>query len=191
MSVSELIPALGSPRIVRAFAMPNSETFDIPPIRERVERLLAESSVSIDPFARNRRWATWSNDINPDTAAEYHMEARDFLRMLVGFGVVADLVLLDPPYSPTQIKRAYQSAGLKCGQTETQGARLIKECRELCNQLVRPGARALVCGWNSLGMCKPWVSEEILLVNHGGQHNDTIATTCRLPDQANTQAEPR
>lgn len=169
--------------------MPNKHTFDIPPIRERVQRALANSEVSIDPFARDRRWATWTNDINPATRAEYHMDAPDFLQMLIERGVVADLVLLDASYSTTQLKRAYESGGVKCTRAHTQNARLMKEVRTLVNRLVRPGATAIVCAWNSTGMCAPWVREEVLTVNHGAAHNDTITTTCRLPDQPNNPVD--
>lgn len=160
--------------------MPNKDTFTIQPIRERVERALANSTCSVDPFARDKRWATWTNDIDPTRAAEHHMEARDFLRMLIERGVRADLVLLDPPYSPTQIKRAYESAGLQCSATDTQNARLWKECRELLTRIALPGAVAITCGWHSTGMCAPWTKTEVLIVNHGGAHNDTICVTSSL-----------
>lgn len=176
--------------LVREFAMPNSETFEIPAIKRRISEALLRSIVSVDPFARNRREATWTNDINPNTRAEYHMEARDFLRFLSAKGVRADLLLLDPPYSPTQIKRAYQSAGLHCSSTDTQNAALVRECRDLMTKIAAPGATAIVCGWNSLGMCAPWIRREVLLVNHGGQHNDTIVTTCQLPTSPSAQGEP-
>ena len=55
--------------------MLNSDTFSVKPIGEFVQRYLKESKVSIDPFARNKRWATHTNDINPKTEAEHHMDA--------------------------------------------------------------------------------------------------------------------
>lgn len=168
-------------KITWAWAMPHCETFTIAPIRERVEAALVRSKVSIDPFARKNRLATYSNDIDPNCRSEYCMEAREFLRMLVGQGVTADLILLDPPYSPTQIKRAYESAGLAFGSTDAQNAKLLKDCRELIAQMVRPGSVVISCGWNSTGMCAPWIKEEVLVVNHGAAHNDTICTTSFLP----------
>jgi hypothetical protein len=58
----------------RVWAMPNASTFDIPPIRALVKKYLHQSKVSVDPFARNKRWATYTNDLNPETAAESHAE---------------------------------------------------------------------------------------------------------------------
>jgi hypothetical protein len=51
----------------REWAMPSHETFDIPPIAAFVQKYLRESQVSVDPFARNRRWATYTNDLDPNT----------------------------------------------------------------------------------------------------------------------------
>jgi hypothetical protein len=63
----------------RCFAMPSAETFGIKPIGEFVQRYLAVSNVSVDPFARNRDWATYTNDINPSTSAQSHQDAEAFL----------------------------------------------------------------------------------------------------------------
>ena len=91
-------------KIARVWAMPSADTFDIAPIGEMVKRYLRASKVSVDPFARNKRWATDTNDLNPDTAAEWHMEAREFLETLKAQSVSADLVIFDPPHSLHQIK---------------------------------------------------------------------------------------
>lgn len=93
--------------------MPSADTFSVKPIGEFVKRYLAQSKVSIDPFARNKRWATHTNDLNPETAAEYHLEAQDFLAHLKAQGVTADLAIFDPPYSITQVSLAYKGFGLK------------------------------------------------------------------------------
>lgn len=173
--------ASGSPlRISRVWAMPNGDTFSIPVIGRWVQSFLACSSVSVDPFARNNRWATHTNDLNPNTAAEHHMEARNFLRLLVERGVKADLVIFDPPYSPRQISECYATAGLTSGMRDTQNARLYSECRSLINQLAAPCCTTLSFGWNSTGMGKPWQTLEILLVAHGAAHNDTICMADRL-----------
>lgn len=79
--------------ISRTWAMPNSNTFSVPPIGEFVRKYLANSKVSIDPFARNKRWATYTNDLNDKTDAEYHLEASDFLEILIEQEVKADLII--------------------------------------------------------------------------------------------------
>jgi len=47
--------------------------------------------------------------------------------------------------------------------------------------MLRPGGIAVCCGWNSLGfgLTRGYEMLEILLVTHGGAHNDTIVTVER------------
>jgi hypothetical protein len=160
--------------ITRAWAMPNAETFDVPPIAAFLERW--HRPPSVDPFARNNLWATYRNDLSPATAAEYHMEAADFCRQLVERGVRAECVLFDPPYSPRQISEVYQSIGRAVGTADTQSPRLYREVRDELDRLLVPGGVALSFGWNSAGFGRErgYTVAEILLVAHGGAHNDTI-----------------
>lgn len=160
--------------------MPNADTFTVPPMGEMVKRYLSEARVSVDPFARNKRWATHTNDINPNTEAEHHMEAREFMGMLVAQGVVADLVIFDPPYSPRQVAEVYSEIGLTATMKDTQTANMKKECRNLIRKLCRPDSVVLSFGWNSVGMGNGFVTEEILMVCHGGDHNDTICLAERM-----------
>lgn len=156
--------------------MPSAETFSVAPIGAMVQRYLNASRISCDPFARNKRWATYTNDLNPKTKAEYHMDAEDFLRMLAGKGIRCDLALLDPPYSPRQISECYQEAGIKCGKKETQNAALYARVKNALTEVLTDDATVLSFGWNSTGMSQKHGYEiiEILLVCHGGAHNDTI-----------------
>ena len=160
--------------------MPSADTFSVEPMGDMVKRYLKHSKISVDPFARNKRWATHTNDLNPKTEAEHHMEARDFLRMLVSQKVMADLLIFDPPYSPRQVSEVYSEIGLTATMKDTQTANMKKECRELMRQLSSPGTVVLSFGWNSVGMGPGWHTEEILLVCHGGDHNDTICLAERM-----------
>ena len=156
----------------REWAMPNANTFTIPPIRSFVERYMR--GVTVDPFARDCQLAQYTNDINPATAATHHMQAVDFIEMLHGDGVRADVVIFDPPYSPRQISECYKAAGLKAGMTDTQNAAMYSQVRARIRKICNPGATVLSFGWNSCGMGKAWRIEEIMLVAHGGAHADTI-----------------
>ncbi len=166
--------------IRRCWAMPAADTFDIPAIRDWVKWRLARSRTSIDPFARNKRWATHTNDLNPNTSAEHHLDARAFLKMLIDKGVKADLIIFDPPYSPRQIQECYAAAGFTPTMQDTQSGRMKRECRELIAQLATPDAIALSFGWNTTGMGGDgWNKEEILICCHGGDHNDTLCVAER------------
>lgn len=167
----------------RAWAMPSPNTFSIPPITEFILRWKPEASlcVSVDPFARDACWATYTNDLNPNTSALYHMEAEEFCAEMVKVGVSADCVLFDPPYSPRQISEVYESIGKKATTKDTQNARLYKCVRDGLDAILKPGGVALSFGWNSAGFGKErgYQIEEILFVAHGGAHNDTICVAER------------
>jgi hypothetical protein len=154
----------------RTWAMP-SDTFSVAPIGAFVARW--QRGVVVDPFARNVP-ATYANDLNPDTAAEFHMGAVEFCDEMLKRGVVADCVRFDPPYSPRQISEVYAGIGKPCGMADTQSAVLYAEVRKRLARLLRVGGVALSFGWNSCGFGPSFEMREILLVAHGGAHNDTI-----------------
>lgn len=156
--------------------MPNAETFSIQPIAEFVARYLQSSKVSIDPFARNKNLATWCNDLNPTTSAPFHMDAEDFCKAAYIRGAQVDLAFFDPPYSPRQISECYKGIGREVTTKDTQNAALYKRVRDALDPLVIPGGIVLSFGWSSSGMGKTRGYEivEILMVAHGGAHNDTI-----------------
>jgi hypothetical protein len=182
-----MTPPTTHPVMSRAWAMPSADTFTVKPIGEFVQRYLARATKtgSVDPFARNNMWAHWTNDINPDTSANFHMDAVEFLEWLKQLSprVEIDLAILDPPYSPRQISEAYRAAGLTAGMADTQNAALYARVRAALLPLLTPDATVLSFGWNSAGMGKGWRQLEILLVAHGGAHNDTICVAERRADE--------
>jgi len=156
--------------------MPSGDTFSVPPIGAFVRSYLDAATVSVDPFARDKRWATHTNDLNPATQAEHHMDAEKFLLLLGTQDLKADLVIFDPPYSPRQISECYKSVGLEVGMKETQSALLYQRVRNAIMPILTEDAIVLSFGWNTVGMGKKHGFEiiEILLCCHGGAHNDTI-----------------
>ena len=162
----------------REFSMPNSETFLLPPVARLLDRWLIGCSSIIDPFARNSQRGTITNDLNPDTTAQYHCLAEDFVEMI---SVQADAVLFDPPYSPRQISEVYQHVGRTCSTKDTQNARLYRRVKDGLDKRLKPNGIAVCCGWNSMGfgLKRGYELLEVLLVAHGGAHNDTIVTVER------------
>ena len=160
----------------RTWAMPNKDTFNVKPIGNFVKKYLSDSKLSIDIFARNKRWATYTNDLDPSTASEFHMDAEKFLDMLAAKNVKADLIIFDSPYSPRQISECYKNIGLEVGMKETQSSVLYKRVRNKILSVCEKNAIVLSFGWNSVGMGKKNGFEqiEIMLCCHGGAHNDTI-----------------
>ena len=158
--------------IRRTWAMPTADTFDCKPIGDFVRRHLR--GIAVDPFARNSTLAMYRNDLDPNTKADYHMDAERFLEMVGNWVGQADCIILDPPYSPRQISECYAAAGLKAGMKDTQNAALYARVRRAARRLCKAGTRVLSFGWNSCGMGKGFKRLELLLVAHGGAHNDTI-----------------
>ena len=160
----------------REWAMPSADTFDVPVIAAFVKKYLHAASVSIDPFARNKRWATYTNDLNPETAAEYHLEALEFLEVLIARAVRADLIIFDPPYSLEQCARSYKSVGRAVTERDTQIFGRWTDHRHAMSKLLSDDGWVLTFGWNSQGMGRKhgFMLEEMLVVCHGSAHNDTI-----------------
>lgn len=161
----------------RQFAMGNPETFSLRPVAELLDRWLADARVVVDPFARNSKRGTVTNDLNPATSAKFHLLAEEFCSNHVPDGS-ADVVLFDPPYSPRQITECYQSIGKKATMQDTQNGRMNRLVKDGLDRMLKPGGIAICCGWNSMGfgLTRGYEMLEILLVTHGGPHNDTIVT---------------
>lgn len=175
----------------RKWAMPNHNTFEIKPIREFVLKYTQGKLIRIDPFARNNKFCNITNDLNPETTAEHHLDCPAFLDMLIERGILANIVVFDPPYSARQTSECYKQFGYPVTMETTQTNFLCKN-RERIDKLVKPGGIVLNFGWNSVGMGKKMGYEilEILLVAHGGAHNDTICVAERkLSPNENTLFE--
>ena len=155
--------------IERKWAMPNHNTFSIKPIREFIGDVPLQS---IDPFARNSELATITNDLNPEFDTNYNMDALDFLKEFVDEW--ADMVLFDPPYSLRQLKECYDGIGIS--MTQHQSQHFFSDLKNEIGRITKPKGVVLSFGWNTvgMGMSRGFEITDILLVSHGGIHNDTI-----------------
>jgi len=155
--------------------MPNKWTFQIPPIAELLARYVGDGKGWVDPFAGENSPAEITNDLNPDKPTMFHLDALEFLEQLKGKYIGA---LIDPPYSPRQVKECYDNIGIKMQQTDALLGFTRKKWKVALNAILQPNAVVITCGWNSVGMGRGLGFEiiEILLVCHGSDHNDTIVT---------------
>jgi len=156
--------------------MPNKNTFDIKPIKELIHKYAY--GLIIDPFANKNKIATITNDIDPQYNTDYHMDALDFLKLFNDNSV--ETVLYDPPYSPRQVAECYKKLNKTVNMQTTQSDYWSKQKFEI-GRIVKPNGIVITCSWNSGGIGKKYGFEiiEILLVPHGGWHNDTIVTVER------------
>lgn len=161
--------------IERAWAMPDSRTFRIKPISEFISQIVNDGELWIDPFSCGARVAKVTNDLNPNVDADFHMDALEFLKTFDDNSV--DGVLYDPPYSPRQIQECYNGIGVSPTSLQTSGAFWGNQKHEI-GRIVKRGGKVISFGWNSGGIGKKngFEIERILMVAHGGWHNDTICT---------------
>ena len=144
-------------KIERVWAMPNIHTFTIKPIA----RLLREEfdGPYVDPFPY-----------------PYERDALAFLQGITTESV--SCLAFDPPYSQYQLKLVYGDNGLSL---DVQVYTYWRRCRIEIARVVKPGGKVISFGWNSAGIGKRrgFDITRILLVSHGGNHNDTICTVER------------
>ena len=155
--------------------MPNKNIFEIVPIKKLIAEELGEDTFWIDPFANCNNVADVTNDLNPACDTDYHMDALDFLKMFGSKSV--DGVLYDPPYSPRQVSECYKNFGIEVTQETTRASFWGNHKKEIA-RIVKPSGKVITFGWNNggIGAKYGFKIKRILLVAHGGWHNDTICT---------------
>ena len=160
--------------IERAWAMPNKNTFGIKPIHNLISEEI-DDKLWIDPFANTNKFAKITNDLNPKFDTTYHLDALDFLKLFENSSV--DGVLYDPPFSPRQVSECYNNVGLNVTWDTTKASFWGNHKKEI-SRIVKVGGKVISFGWNSggIGMKYGFTIKRILLVSHGGWHNDTICT---------------
>lgn len=158
--------------LYREWAMPNKNTFSIKPIKELI---LSEKTggLWIDPFANTNKLANITNDLNTDYDTDFHLDALDFLKMFDDNTV--DGVLYDPPFTARQVSECYKGVGYNVTNDTTRSTFWSNQKKEI-SRIVKVGGKVITFGWNSggIGNSYGFTKTKILLVAHGGWHNDTI-----------------
>ena len=169
--------------ITKAWAMPSAWTFTIKPISELLQRYVGDGIGWVDMYAGNNSPAEFTNDMIPSRNAMFNYDALEFctdivpcIKPLPGFNGV----LFDPPYSYRQVSEHYKEVGKKATSMDTSANFYNRVMNAICDH-VKPGGYAISFGWNSNGFGKNRGYEqiEILIVSHGGHHNDTLVTVER------------
>ena len=160
--------------ITRVWAMPNRWTFKIKPIADLLTRYVGNGRGWVDPFAGENSPAEFTNDLNPIRPTLFHKHAKDFA---LGLDGLYEGALFDPPYSLTQVKQCYAKFGIDILSKED--AQLFPtNIKDALAPKIKKGGIVISFGWDSIGFGKTrgFRQLEILLVCHGGRHNDTIVT---------------
>ena len=166
-------------KINRVWAMPNKWTFKIKPIADLLANYVGDGKGWVDAFAGMYSPAEFTNDLNPTAPTMYHLPAYDFCLLLPGDTFCG--CLFDPPYSSTQVKECYENIGYNPAQPKEDFILAFDNVKNALSYRVKSGGICMSFGWNSNGLGKKRGFEkiEILLVAHGGHHNDTIVTVER------------
>ena len=155
--------------IIYKFSMPNHLTFKMKPVKEFIQK----DGFFIDPFSnRKHEFADLHNDIDKSTNVDFHMCALEFLKSFDDESV--DGVLFDPPYSLTQLKEVYSNIGFAL--TQSHVTTFFRDIKNEISRIVKKGGSVYSFGWSSVGMGKNRGFEKtnLLILTHGGYHNDTL-----------------
>lgn len=165
--------------IERQWAMPNKNTFSIKPIHDLLSCEVEQNKIVVDPFSNGEReFGTLTNDLNPNVDSDYHKDALQFLKSIPTEN--ADIVLYDPPYSTRQVSESYHNFGFEVTQADTQASWRRKHLDEIA-RILKPNGKCICFGWNSngVGIKRGFNLYRVLIVAHGGSHNDTLVT-CKI-----------
>ena len=162
------MPATNNMKITRVWSMPNRWSFQIKPIKELISRYVGDGKGWADPFAGKTVCTEFRNNFETT-----RIDARDYIKEVLKPNSLNG-ILLDPPYSYRQLFKTYKNGG-----SHLKGLLVpMTEINDLSAPLVKTGGYAISFGWNSngLGLKRGFVIDEVLLISHGGHHNDTIVT---------------
>jgi len=168
--------------INRVWAMPNKWTFRIKPIKKLLEKYVSNGKGWVDPFSGMSNLVEFTNDLNPNTPTKSHLEALEFLKQFKDNSMEG--VLFDPPYSIPTLLRCYEEIGVSLKGSKKiktkwgENNNFWKDRKIQAGRIIKPNGIAISFGWSTCGIGKTngFKIVEILLVCHGGLHNDTIVT---------------
>jgi len=110
-------------------------------------------------------------DIDTNCPADYHMDAFEFVKMAIEKEWKFDTIILDPPYNYRKAREKY--GGRYIGK--------FTKLKRLIPRILNLNGIVITFGFNSGGMQSPaFKKEEIALIYHGGDHNDTIIVVERF-----------
>lgn len=154
---------------------PNSWTFNSRKIREVVEFHLEGRVLNL--FAGKTKLdhddEVVRNDLDTERDADYHFDA-----MKVGeyFDENSfDTVVLDPPYNARKSREKYNG--------EYKGK--LTHAKDQLKNIVKPGGVVITFGYATTGMSKSrgFELEHVYVINHKGDHNDTLFTVERKKEE--------
>lgn len=160
------------PILNRVFWTPNSNTYLIYPIKKLLKKYINSNKNWIDPFAGDGDIAEFTNDIDSDSKAQYHIDALQFLSQFPDNSMEG--ILLNPPFSFHQVYNFTKNKKIV-------NISPIDAVYKQADRLLKKNGLAIHFGWNSNGIGTEYgyMIEELLIVPRGRHHNDLIVTVER------------
>jgi len=139
----------------RSWCMPSHKTFSIKPFKELIDKELGNNYIDPFPYPFKQDAIEYLKTI-PDNSENY--------------------LVFDPPYSQRQLKEKYHNNGISF--EHPMNASYWSKCKKEISRIIKSSGKVISFGWNSGGIGEKYgfTITKIVLVAHGGQHNDTIAT---------------
>lgn len=145
---------------------PKRWTFEQPKLKKWVEERCIGNTLNL--FAGKTRLDVRETrvDISEEFDPDYLMDAYDFVNMAILKGDVFDTIILDPPYNLRKSREKY-------------GGKYIGSFTKIKNkipEILYKNGIVITLGYDTVGMSKSrgFEKEEICVVCHGGDHNDTL-----------------
>jgi len=144
-------PRHKQPKMSRVFSLPNKQPYKISHVKKLFKKYVYGKTLDLFPYPYER----------------------DALEKIIESKVESlNCVTFDPPYSNYQLKKQYENKGIALtGNHRKYFGLLFKEIK----RTVKPGGYLVTLGWNSKRVAG-FELIEIILINHGSTHNDTIVT---------------
>ncbi len=151
------------------------EPFSIPKIRSLLNKYIRHAHNAygkagfraVDPFARNsftiQDHNFLTNDLNPEFDTDHNLEFNDFGVLMETLGKRFQLVLFDPPYNLTLLKKHYDGIGKELKQWQTHA--MWKRGKDALARCVTHGGIVVSFGYNTKGFGHRRGFEKIAIYN--------------------------
>lgn len=110
-------------------------------------------------------------DLNKDMVADYYMDAYEFVIMAKNKKMMFDTVIFDPPYNLRKSREKYM--GIYTSE--------LRKIKTELPHIINDNGVVICYGYDTTGMGRRRGFEliKICIVNHSGDHNDTLCTVER------------
>lgn len=145
---------------------PKRYTFEMPKLRKYVEQHCKGKVLNLFAGKTLLKANEVRVDIDKSMPADYHTDAKSFLKWAILKGMRFDTVVLDPPYNLRKSREKYE--GRYIGS--------FTEIKKLVLKVLNPSGIVITLGYSTTGFPQKYGFKKIAvcLVCHKGDHNDTI-----------------